>query len=188
MADDQADVARDRDIEPPDPEEEEEEQGAARGFAFPLVRYLRVIAIGLGVLIIAAVGGYLVVNRALNPPIPPSFELEVTTRDPLAGYELDQFRTNLADRDITAYIQADLVLAYDSNLRSNARLQEELNDRQNEIRDLVNLVLNSRTSEELISVDGKEALKQEVMEKINSILSDGRVERVYLKNFVVQTL
>jgi len=187
MADDRAGAAEN--VERPARDEEDEEERPARRFAFtfPLGRYLRVIVIGLVALIVAAVGAFLVVNRTANPPAPPTSTAGMT-RDPLTDYELEQFRTNLADRDSTAYIQADIVLGYDSKLKSNAKLKDELKERENEIRDIVNLILNSKTSQELISVDGKEVLKREIMDKINDILSDGRIEKIYLKNFVIQTL
>jgi flagellar FliL protein len=187
MADDRAGAAEN--VEHPVRDEEEEERPARRfAFTFPIGRYLRVIVIGLVALIVAAVGAFLVVSRMTSAPAPPTSAGETVTRAPLANFGLEQFRTNLADRESTSYIQADIVLGYNSGLKSNAKLQDELKERENEIRDIVNLILNSKTSQELISVDGKEALKREIMDKINDILSKGRIEKIYLKNFVIQTL
>jgi flagellar FliL protein len=161
--------------------------GFWRGFKF---KRRRVIVIGLVTPFMIAIIGAITITlwgviSATNPSAPPTVGTTVT---PLGEYELEQFRVNLADRDVTAYLQADIVLVYDVKLKKNAKLEEELKTKQNEIRDIVNLILNSKTSQELINVEGKETLKREIVDKINRILTSGRIEKAYLKNFVIQTL
>ena len=52
--------------------------------------------------------------------------------------------------------------------------------------DIVIAVISARTSEELMTMKGKETVKNEIMEKINERLKDGRVKNVYFTNFIVQ--
>jgi len=46
--------------------------------------------------------------------------------------------------------------------------------------------MSAKTSEDLRTPEGKEALKQELKERINSVLAKGQIARVYFTEFAVQ--
>jgi flagellar FliL protein len=58
--------------------------------------------------------------------------------------------------------------------------------RRSQVRDILISVLSSKTSKELKSPEGKEALKQELKERVNSVLAKGQIARVYFTEFAIQ--
>jgi len=46
--------------------------------------------------------------------------------------------------------------------------------------------LSAKTSDQLRTPEGKEALKEELKERINSVLAKGQIARVYFTEFAIQ--
>jgi flagellar FliL protein len=64
---------------------------------------------------------------------------------------------------------------------------KQLIDSQNpQLRDSILLLLSSQTLEEINTMDGKLALKQELLSRMKQVLGDGVVRRIYFTEFVVQ--
>lgn len=55
-----------------------------------------------------------------------------------------------------------------------------------QLRDSILLLLSSQTLEEINTMDGKLALKQELLSRMKQVLGDGVVRRIYFTEFVVQ--
>ncbi|MGA8179755.1 MAG: flagellar basal body-associated FliL family protein [Desulfobacterales bacterium] len=55
-----------------------------------------------------------------------------------------------------------------------------------QIRDSILLLLSSQTLDEINSMEGKLALKQEILSRMKQILGEGIVQRIYFTEFVVQ--
>ena len=55
-----------------------------------------------------------------------------------------------------------------------------------QIRDTVLLLLSSQTLKEINTMEGKLELKQTLLSRMNQILGDGVVRRIYFTEFVVQ--
>ncbi|MGA7144669.1 MAG: flagellar basal body-associated protein FliL [Desulfobacterales bacterium] len=55
-----------------------------------------------------------------------------------------------------------------------------------QLRDSILLLLSSQTLEEINTMDGKLALKQELLSRMKQILGNGVVRRIYFTEFVVQ--
>ncbi|MCE1253012.1 MAG: flagellar basal body-associated FliL family protein [Anaerolineae bacterium] len=70
--------------------------------------------------------------------------------------------------------------AYVSNFK------EELNTRLPVINDIIITVLSTKTYNQIYTSEGKEALRQEIMQAINSRLHEYKVIQVYFTDFVVQ--
>lgn len=62
----------------------------------------------------------------------------------------------------------------------------EIKDREIEVRDLVNRVLEQMTYEELVTMAGKNRLKTVLRKNLNDFLSKGRVRRVFFKSVVLK--
>ena len=96
-------------------------------------------------------------------------------------YPLDSFTLNLLSDGGARYIKCTLQLEQNTDL-----LQPELDKKTAIIRDVVIRTLTSKTFEEVSTSKGKERLKDELVSKINEILTDGFVKNIYFTDFVVQ--
>lgn len=96
-------------------------------------------------------------------------------------YELDTFLVNLSDPGGRRYLKVNIKLRLD-----NQKVVKELNDRKDQLRDRILMLLSSKRFDDIATLAGKMALKQEIMSRLNSILKEGRVEQVYFTEFLVQ--
>ncbi|KAA0258418.1 flagellar basal body protein FliL [Deferribacter autotrophicus] len=96
-------------------------------------------------------------------------------------YSLDTFIVNLADPGGTRYLKVTMQLELD-----NEKLQEEMDKRKPQIRDVILTVLSSKTYAEVSTAQGKLALKQELIRRINLILTSGTIRSIYFTEFVAQ--
>ncbi|TLD80299.1 flagellar basal body-associated protein FliL [Helicobacter sp. MIT 11-5569] len=97
-------------------------------------------------------------------------------------YPLDQFIVNLlASGGGKRYLKTSIALEL-----SLADMQAELDTKRDVLRDTIITVLSSKTFEEVQTVKGKQKLKEEIMERLNEFLVDGRVVNMFFTEFVVQ--
>ena len=69
---------------------------------------------------------------------------------------------------------------------SSLKLAEEVDKRMPQIKDIVISALGSKTSVQLQDPENREALKQELKDKINAVLNRGQLARVYFTSFAIQ--
>ena len=98
-----------------------------------------------------------------------------------AMYPLESFTVNLLTESVARYIKCTMQLE-----QSNELLQPELDKKTAVIRDIVISTLASKTFEEVSTSKGKERLKDELVSKINEILTDGFIKNIYFTDFVAQ--
>jgi flagellar FliL protein len=96
-------------------------------------------------------------------------------------YPLTTFIVNLADKGGSRYLRITMDLEL-----GNAELESELNKRLPQIRDGILMILPSKRFEDISTVEGKIALRDEIMEKLNGLLAQGKITNIYFKEFVVQ--
>ncbi len=96
-------------------------------------------------------------------------------------YALDTFVVNIRDgeRDRYLKLKAELEL-------SGSETAEEIAQRLPQIRDLVISLLGSKSFEDIRTIEGKNFLREELLLRVNSLLSTGSVNRVFFTEFVVQ--
>lgn len=94
---------------------------------------------------------------------------------------LETFIVNLADKGGNRYLRVtmDLELA-------NPELQSEITKRMPQIRDSILMILPSKRFDDISSVEGKTELRDEILEKLNSLLTMGKITNIFFKEFVVQ--
>ena len=114
------------------------------------------------------------IQQSAAPPIVKSNKI-------LPKVDLNPFIVNLADRNARRYLKVKISLEV-----SEDKTVDEVKERKPEIRDLITLLLSSKTYNDIATFDGKLALKTEIMKRINAILVHGRVTNVYFIDFVVQ--
>jgi flagellar FliL protein len=95
--------------------------------------------------------------------------------------EIKEFVVNIIGQDVAHYVKASMSLELDRE----ATL-DEVNKRMPQIRDAILLLIGNKTYEELQDIQGKNQVKAEVKSRINSFLRTGKVNNVYLTDFVVQ--
>ena len=99
-------------------------------------------------------------------------------------HSMGEFVVNLADPTESHYLRANVVMELDYG--SSPKLAEEVDGRMPQIKDIVIATLGSKTSVQLYDPENREALKQEVKDKINAILNKGQLARVYFTSFAIQ--
>jgi flagellar FliL protein len=97
---------------------------------------------------------------------------------------LGEFIVNLADPTESHYLRSTVVLELDYG--SSLKLAQEVEKRLPQIKDIVISCLGAKTSVQLQDPENREALKQEVKDKINATLNRGQLSKVYFTSFAVQ--
>lgn len=119
---------------------------------------------------------------------------------PVSGvmYQLDTTVVNLAEPGGLRYLQVAIVLEfwplienyYDLEAEAKALAEDEFKASIDEWRpvidDLVMTTLSSKTYNDIATIDGKEALKSELMVAINEMMGYEGVINVYFTNFLIQ--
>ncbi|MGI6657756.1 MAG: flagellar basal body-associated FliL family protein [Desulfobulbus sp.] len=95
--------------------------------------------------------------------------------------EITEFIVNIISENEPHYVKAALSLELDGD-----PAVAEVNKRMPQIRDAILLLIGNKTFEELQDIQGKNQVKAELKSKINSFLKTGKVNNVYLTDFVVQ--
>lgn len=66
----------------------------------------------------------------------------------------------------------------------NDKVVEEIDKRKPQIRDIIIILLSSKTYAQLSSTDGKEFLREEIRDTVNSFLTKGKIKRVLFTEFI----
>ena len=164
--------------------EEEAESGGGGGGIMKLVLPVVALLLGVG-------GGFMVgSNQGAKQveeaqALTPEPELGEVTRDPNAMvgemYKLDPFVVNLSEPKGSRYLKTTIQLEMD-----DPGLSTELERRSAQLRDVILALLTSKTSHELQALEGKFRLREELLSRINALLVNGTVNRVYFTEFVIQ--
>jgi flagellar FliL protein len=145
----------------------------------------------LWLIIVAAVvlmsaGGFLVKNY-LKPtdPVQPVVENKNSITDRVKStMDLDSFLVNLADEESTRFVKVTFRLGL-----NESNLGEELKGNPvvlSATRDTIISLLSTKKAEELLSIEGKKRLREEIRERVNPILPEGEVVEVFIMEFVIQ--
>jgi flagellar basal body-associated protein FliL len=171
-------------------EEEKVEEVKERKLRFdmksPIVRALLVGIGAVAALIVIVVTVKLVTTRIKPPELPPLEAIpEVEPTEPLsvwlAGEE--SIIARLADKDEPHMVKVDeIYLAHHPKYKL---LPTELTKKRFKIRSIINGVFMSKKSTDLDSEEGKRLVTQELVAKINKILTKGRISDIYMQ-IVVQ--
>lgn len=64
------------------------------------------------------------------------------------------------------------------------KISEEIDKRKPQIRDIIIILLSSKTYTQLSSPEGKEFLREEIRDTVNSFLTSGKIKRVLFTEFI----
>lgn len=165
--------------------EEEEKRGGEKGTKKK--KKSRLILI-LGMVFLVLAGGAFAAVRlglaggltALLPGWGEVKPVEEVVKEPEFMLEMPEVVVNLPG-ERRQFLSLKFFVGYDE-----PKLTEELEKRKPEIRDAVLRILWSKTAEEISTVEGKERLRQEILETINGMLRKGQLRGVYYWHIMIQ--
>jgi flagellar FliL protein len=96
-------------------------------------------------------------------------------------YPLDTFTVNLKSDSGRRYLKVTLSLELEGE-----ELSLELDAKTAVLRDRIIRILSSKTLEEISSKKGKQKVSQQIMDTLNSMISDGQIKGIYFTEFVIQ--
>ena len=149
-------------------------------FIFLVVAVLLVLTIGL------AAGFFMMWNKL--SALSTQANMAVTSENGKAQaaalgplYSLDTFIVNLADAGRSRYLRVtmDLELAESADA---AKLTERLP----QVRDSILMILPSKQFDDIAGMEGKIALRDEILAKLNSLFGNDVVTNIFFTEFVVQ--
>ena len=96
-------------------------------------------------------------------------------------FELETFVVNINDgnRDRFLKIKPELEI-------SELAVADELKARMPQVKDIVISLLSSQSFGQIRSIEGKDHLREEMLIRLNALVKDGKVIRVFFTEFVVQ--
>ena len=106
---------------------------------------------------------------------------EDVKKDESVMFALEPFVVNLGDQGATKFLKVSMQLELSSPL-----ILESAKGKTPQIRDAIINLLTSKTSDSLMSPEGKLQLKDEINMMANQILGNNTVKNVYLTEFVMQ--
>ena len=96
-------------------------------------------------------------------------------------YPLDTFTVNLKSDAGRRYLKCTMSLELEGE-----ELSLELDAKSPVLRDRIIRILTSKTLEEISSKKGKGKVSAQIMDTLNSMISDGEIKGIYFTEFVIQ--
>jgi len=143
-----------------------------------------IIAAVVVLLIGAGIGAFLFMGGDDEPEISPEQEqaaLEKQAKQVGPMVSIDTFIVNILDDEESRYLKAAITLEMNTPEASM-----EVTERMAQIKDAILLLVGNKTFGELRDLQGKIQLRAELLNRLNSILQNGKVKRIYFTDFVVQ--
>lgn len=94
---------------------------------------------------------------------------------------IDGMIINPAESDGKRFLMVDLGLE-----SSSSAALSELERKEIVVRDTILKVLGSRTVQQLVSLEDRTAMKEDILDAVNSVLVRGKIEYLYFTQYVLQ--
>lgn len=168
---------------------EQSNEAPSRG-AKPIILYALVI---INMLVVAGVG-FMVYSGKKKAAEQPGLEAVIQGEVQAKGEEakmdrefvgtmvpMEMFLVNLSGANGRKLLKVLMELEVEG-----ANVQTEIEKRKPQIRDIIITLLSSKTYEQVSSIEGKEYLREEVRDTVNSFLTKGKIKRVLFTEFIYQ--
>ncbi|NOQ50766.1 MAG: flagellar basal body protein FliL [Desulfuromonadaceae bacterium] len=156
---------------------EQPEGGGSKKKLIIIIAAVVVLLIGVGVGAFLFLGGE---DEKISPEQEQA-ELEKQARQVGPMVSIDTFIVNIIDDEESRYLKASITI--EVNTPETAM---EVSERMPQIKDAILLLVGNKTFSELQDLQGKIQLRAELINRLNSILLNGKVKRIYFTDFVVQ--
>ena len=93
---------------------------------------------------------------------------------------METFLVNLSGNRGNKLLKVNMELEVEGD-----RIAEEIDKRKPQIRDIIIILLSSKTYAQASSSEGKEFLREEIRDTVNSFLTKGKIKRVLFTEFIV---
>jgi len=154
------------------------EGGGSKKKLMIIIAAVLVLLIGIGVGAFLFLGGN---EDAGLSPEEEQAQLEQQAKQVGPMVNIETFIVNILDDQQSRYLKAAITLELNTQEASM-----EVNQRMPQIKDAILLLLSNKTYSELSDLQGKIQLRAELINKLNGILQQGKVKRIYFTEFVVQ--
>ena len=146
-----------------------------------------IIIVAVVLLFMGMVGGgfFILWNKIAQIPQDPALtegvavEEDVNLLGPL--FTLDTMIVNLAGHGGKRYLRVTMALEL-----SDPEAMTTIENRLPQVRDAILMILPTKKYDDVSTTEGKIALRSELMEKINELMTQGQVNNIYFTEFVVQ--
>lgn len=95
--------------------------------------------------------------------------------------DLEPFVLNLADRDQLRYLKVSIKLQLD-----RPEVETDFTVKLPAIRDALLVLLTSKESRSLRTIDGKMLVRDEIGGRVNTIMKKGKIQQVFFTEFIIQ--
>jgi len=147
-----------------------------------MTRKMLVLFIILPAIIVSIIVATVVVWNKISSREPGTEEVaEENIEKAIFIHSLDTFIVNLADKGGKRFLRVTMHLELEKE-----SLSGEIDERPSQLRDCILMILSTKRYEDISSVEGKIALRNEIMAKLNSLLEDGKINNIYFVEFVIQ--
>jgi flagellar FliL protein len=92
---------------------------------------------------------------------------------------LETFLVNLSGSRGRKLLKVNMELEVEGD-----KVQEEIEKRKPQVRDIIIILLSSKTYGQIASTEGKDYLKEEIRDTVNSFLTKGKIKRVMFTEFI----
>ncbi len=101
-----------------------------------------------------------------------------------SALSLEPFLVNLADQDDVRFVKATFSLGLDQEGLGEVLKGDPI--AMAVARDSILSILSSKFSDEILTPEGKDTLKQEIKQQVNTVLPQGKVRHVFIVDLVIQ--
>jgi len=149
-----------------------------------------IILIGVFLLVVVAMGGgfFMMWNKmssmnvAKNEKVESESEVEEEVSKEMGPTKkLETFIVNLADQGGTRYLRISMDLELETK-----EATQVVDKRLPKIRDAILTILPTKKYEDIGTVEGKIALRNEMLTKLNELMEPEKIKNIYFTEFVVQ--
>ncbi len=139
------------------------------------LKWIIIVLIMTVVLAAGAVAGYIFLSKPgeKKPPVVKPVEITI--------WPMDAFVINIAETNGERYLK--IVMQLEVSHPEVVKELEKLNPR---LRDSILDLLTPKTYKDLMDLAGKQRLREDIAGRINNILQNGKVTKVYFTDFVIQ--
>jgi len=150
-----------------------------------------IVIVGIAIVVLGGAGAGIyffqpdLLPEAIRPQDPHSKQAKknetVKKHEPEVGADLDVFVVNLSGTMPRQYLRTTLSLGVKDDHE-----KEKIKEFSGPIRDAVIMYLTQQKVEDLLDLEGKNKLRQELNKQINNAIGSKLVSNVYFKEFLIQ--
>jgi flagellar protein FliL len=108
-------------------------------------------------------------------------EMDENLREPGFIHSIGSFIVNLKNGGGARYARVNMDLELE-----NEQAKAEIEKRMSQMRDMILMIISSKGAEDIQTVEGKQALRKEVLDSLNGIMRESKIQGLFFTEFVIQ--